>query len=92
MEAVATGARVVVAGGSALTELQRFDGVCVVPRADPGQVVDALVTQLRMPRLTARPVVPSWDDTTADVEAVYGDVLRGLARRPELTADNACAS
>jgi len=92
MEAVATGARVVVADGTALRELQRFEGVCVVPRADPGQVVDTLVTQLRLPRLGARPVVPSWDDTTTAVEAVYGDVLSGLGRRPQVTADDACAS
>jgi len=92
MEAVATGARVVVAEGSALTELRRFDGVSLVSRTDPGQVVDALVTQLRLPRLTTRPVVPSWDDTTTEVEAVYTDVVSGLGRRPRVTADSACAS
>jgi glycosyltransferase involved in cell wall biosynthesis len=92
MEAVATGARVVAAAGSALTELQRFEGVCVVARDDPAQVVDALGAQLRLPRLAMRPAVPSWDDTATEIEAVYSDVLSGLAPRPRVTAENACAS
>jgi glycosyltransferase involved in cell wall biosynthesis len=92
LEAVATGARLVVAAGSALSELGRFDGVRVVPRADPRCVVDSLVEQLRLPRLDARPVVPSWDDTTTRVERVYTDVLDGTNLRSRDAVEISCAS
>jgi glycogen synthase len=92
LEAVATGARLVVADGSALSELRRFDGVCVVPRSDTGHVVDALVRQLRLPRQQQRPDVPTWDDTATHVEAVYADVLADRAGMDRSAAEVECAS
>ncbi len=91
LEAIATGARLVVAGGSALSDLHRFEGVCVVPRSDPRRLVDALVAQLRLPPLAERPAVPSWDDTTTQVEQVYADVLSGTGAHAA-TGEIACAS
>ena len=91
LEAVATGARLVVAAGSALSELRRFEGTCVVTRSDSRRVVDAIVAQLQLPRLATRPRVPSWDDTTTEVERVYAAVLDGAATKPRDNAGLACA-
>jgi glycosyltransferase involved in cell wall biosynthesis len=92
LEAVATGARLVVADGSALSELRRFDGVRVVPRSDPARVVEALVAQLRLPRQSRCPDVPTWDDTATRVEAVYRDVLARVDGMDGPATEVACAS
>jgi glycosyltransferase involved in cell wall biosynthesis len=92
LEAIATGARLVVAAGSALSDLKRFDGVSVVPRSDSNRVLDALTEQLRSPRLTARPAVPSWNDTTTQVEQMYAEVLNAPRSRTTHGGDIACAS
>jgi glycosyltransferase involved in cell wall biosynthesis len=91
LEAVATGARLVVADGSALSELTRFDGVQVVPRSDRNRVVDALVAQLRLPRHETRQDVPTWDDTATQIEGVYSDAL-AAASGVGGAAEVACAS
>jgi glycosyltransferase involved in cell wall biosynthesis len=92
LEAVATGARLVVADGSALAELRRFEGVRVVPRSDQKRVVEALVGQLRLPRLARRPDVPTWDDTATRVETVYRDVLARTDGMDGPATEVACAS
>ena len=91
LEAIATGARLVVAAGSALADLNRFEGVRVVPRSNPERVLDALTEQLRSPQLATRQAVPTWDDTTTQVEQMYADVLHA-PRAQNPGGDIACAS
>jgi hypothetical protein len=81
-----------VAGGSALSELRRYDGVSVVSRFDHAGVVAALAGQLVLPRLAARPPVPSWDDTTSRTEQVYFDALAAADCRGPRAEHLTCAS
>jgi glycosyltransferase involved in cell wall biosynthesis len=74
-EAVAAGARVVVADGSALTEIARYPGVEVVTVHGGHHLEAALVRQLSEPPVRERREVPTWNDTTDRVESVYREVL-----------------
>jgi glycosyltransferase involved in cell wall biosynthesis len=74
-EAVATGTRAVVAAGTALEELTRFDGVRVVARDRPGEIAAALITQLTSPPVADRPPVPLLADAARRIEALYAEVL-----------------
>lgn len=80
-EAVASGARTVLAGGTALGELAGTPGVVVIDPAELGALAGVLVDQLRLPRRTDRTAVPSWNDTTDQVEAIYRSVLGDDPRR-----------
>jgi glycogen synthase len=81
LEALATGARLIVADGSALNELDLYGPVRVVPRSDPQQVAAVIVEQLELPSLVLRPRVPSWDDVADEIEQLYGQVLAETAPR-----------
>ena len=74
-EALAPGTRLIVAEGSALEALSRHDGVDAVHLDGGAPLVDALVRQLERAdeRLDVR--VPTWDDTTDQIESVYESVL-----------------
>ena len=74
-EAVAAGARAVIARGTALEELACFPGVCLVDRGDQPALVDSIVTQLAAPPLDARPMVPRLEETAGRLEKLYFEVL-----------------
>lgn len=70
-EALATGARLIVADGSALTELGVYPGVEVVPLHGGDELTEMISLQLERPPITTAPDLPTWDSTTDRVEATY---------------------
>lgn len=74
-EALATGARLIVADGSALTELSTFPGVEVVPQHGGDDLADMITLQLDRSPITVAPDLPTWDGTTDRVEAMYRRVV-----------------
>lgn len=78
-EALATGARLIVADGSALTELSVYDGVEVVPQHGGRELTDMISLQLSRAPITVSPRLPTWEDTTDRVEAMYRRVIADRA-------------
>lgn len=74
-EAVAAGARAVIARGTALDELARYPGVELVERGDRAALTRALIDQLTAPPLPERPVVPGMSTTAVSLEVLYREVL-----------------
>jgi glycosyltransferase involved in cell wall biosynthesis len=74
-EAVAVGARVVIARGTALDELAPYPGVELIDREDVDELVEVLVRQLQAPRLPRRPDVPSTMVTSERLAALYRSAL-----------------
>lgn len=78
-EALGLGRRVVVAEAPGLSELGGHDLVTVVdPACGPSRLAAVIEEQADAPAGTA-PVLPTWDDTAAELAALYAEVLE---RRP----------
>ncbi len=90
LEAIAARARLVLANGSALTELRRYPGVRLVPQTGGEPLVRALVAQLDAPPLTDHVDIATWDDVTGRVEQTYRSVL--AERASSTGAGLRCAS
>ena len=75
LEALASGAGLIVHDGSALADLEIYPGVDVVPRGDRAGLADSLRKQLATPRVPTRPSFPNWDGVADEVECVYRTVL-----------------
>jgi len=80
LEALALNRPVLVAGTSALKEFADRGLVRAVPlESTPETVASAIVGQLRQPLLPPRVQLPTWDDCTADLFALYQTVTRSMA-------------
>ncbi|HYL41606.1 MAG TPA: glycosyltransferase family 4 protein, partial [Candidatus Binatus sp.] len=78
MEALATGARVLVSRTSGLTELVD-DGLVagIEPGASSRELAAAIVAELARPPATSAVALPTWDDCAASLRQLYLEVLDG---------------
>jgi glycosyltransferase involved in cell wall biosynthesis len=75
LEAIAVGRPLLVADGTALAELGRFGEVSIVPpAADRGTLAGLIVAKLRESSSPRRDLVPLWQDTADQLEALYFEV------------------
>lgn len=75
LEALASGCRLIVAGGSALEELRKYDATTVLDDVHAASLADALVARLRETAPHVPAGVPTWEDTTSALERTYRAVL-----------------
>jgi len=76
LEAIAVGRPLLVADGTALAELGRFDAVSVVPpNVDKYSLAELIARKLSEDLTPSRDLVPLWDDTADQLEALYRELV-----------------
>jgi glycosyltransferase involved in cell wall biosynthesis len=79
LEAVALGRPVLVAATAGLNELAGKGLARAIPLdSTPSQVADAVLEQLREPHAPPRLDLPTWDDCTTKLSALYQQVAQGV--------------
>lgn len=77
MEALALRRPVLVAGTSALQEFADRGLVRAIPlESTPGEVAEAVVSQLRQPLVPPKVPLPTWDDCAANLLELYRAIVR----------------
>ena len=76
LEAIAVGRPLLVADGTALAELGRFGAVSVVPpNVDKYSLAELIARKLSEDLSPPRDLVPLWDDTADQLEALYRELI-----------------